>query len=92
MHCVLLILTFDVYALYIPQVALYFPGSSNGKESACSAGEVGSVAGFGSGFHGQRSLVGYSPWGHRVGYNLATKQQLTNYTEIYHKLMNMSPS
>ena len=26
--------------------------------------------------HGQRSLVGYSPWGcKRVGYNLATKQQ-----------------
>ena len=27
-------------------------------------------------FHGQRSLVGYSPWGHkRVGRNLATQQQ-----------------
>ena len=26
--------------------------------------------------HGQRRLVGYSPWGHkRVRYNLATKQQ-----------------
>ena len=26
--------------------------------------------------NGQRSLVGYSPWGHnRVGYNFATKQQ-----------------
>ena len=26
--------------------------------------------------HGQRSLVGYSPWGHkRVGYALASKQQ-----------------
>ena len=26
--------------------------------------------------HGQRSLSGYNPWGHkRVGYNLATKQQ-----------------
>ena len=26
--------------------------------------------------HGQRSLVEYSPWGHkRVGYNLVTKQQ-----------------
>ena len=23
-------------------------------------------------FHGKRSLVGYSPWGHRVGHNLAT--------------------
>ena len=29
--------------------------------------------------HGQRSLVGYSPWGHkRVGHDLATKQQTTN--------------
>ena len=26
--------------------------------------------------HGQRSLLGYSPWGHkRVGHDLATKQQ-----------------
>ena len=26
--------------------------------------------------HGQKRLVGYSPWGHkRVGHNLATKQQ-----------------
>ena len=27
-------------------------------------------------FHGQRRLVGYSPWGHkRVGHDLVTKQQ-----------------
>ena len=26
-------------------------------------------------FHGQRSLVVYSPWGRRVTHNLATKQQ-----------------
>ena len=25
---------------------------------------------------GKRSLAGYSPWGRRVGHNLATKQQL----------------
>ena len=25
--------------------------------------------------HGQRNLVCYSPWGHRVGYDLATKQK-----------------
>ena len=30
--------------------------------------------------HGQRSLVGYSPWGHkRVRHDLATEQQQTNY-------------
>ena len=29
--------------------------------------------------HEQRSLEGYSPWGHkRVGHNLVTKQQTTN--------------
>ena len=27
-------------------------------------------------FHGQRSLVGYTPWGHkRIEYSLLTKQQ-----------------
>ena len=39
--------------------------------------------------HGQRSLVGYSPWGHtRVGHDLVTKQQhvyiyIYIYTHIY---------
>ena len=35
--------------------------------------------------HGQRSLMGYSPWGHkRVGHNLVTKQQQQNiYTNTY---------
>ena len=51
----------------------------SGKESACNAGYLGSVTGLGrspegghgnplqySGeFHGQRSLVSYSPWGHK---------------------------
>ena len=33
--------------------------------------------------HGQRSLVGYSPWGHKgVGHDLKTKQYFTVY--IYH--------
>ena len=58
-----------------------FPGSSDGKESACNVGDLGSIPGLGrsprSGHgnsllyscqenpHGQRSLVGYSPWGHK---------------------------
>ena len=59
------------------------------KSSPASAGDVGSILGgqdplekemapvFLPGkFHGQRSLVGYSPWGHkRVRQDLATKQQ-----------------
>ena len=57
-----------------------FPGDSVGKESACSVGDLGSIPrlerspGVGSGkptpeflpgeLRGQRSLVGYSLWGH----------------------------
>ena len=54
-----------------------FPGGSDGKESARNAGDLGLILGLGRspgggqptpGFlpgesHGQRSLVGYSPWG-----------------------------
>ena len=48
-----------------------FPGGSNGKASACNAGDLGSITGSGRSpgegngnpLHGQRSLVGYRPWG-----------------------------
>ena len=56
-----------------------FPGGSDGKESACSAGDLGSIPGLGrspgrghgnplqysclENAHGQMILVGYSPWG-----------------------------
>ena len=55
-----------------------FPGVSDGKESACSAGDLGSIPGSGRSpaeekqptlvflpgeFHGQRSLADCSPWG-----------------------------
>ena len=57
-----------------------FPGDSDGKVSVCNAGDLGSIPGLGrspgegSGntpvllpgkSHGQRSLVGYSPWGRK---------------------------
>ena len=58
-----------------------FPGGSDSKESACNAGEQESIPGLGrcpgeengyafqysclENLHGQRSLVGYSPWGRR---------------------------
>ena len=58
-----------------------FPGGSDGKEPACNAGNLGSVPGsgryLGGGHgnplhysclekpHGQRSLAGYSSWGHK---------------------------
>ena len=61
-----------------PLQFLGFPGDSDGKESAYSAGDLGSNPGLGRSpgggngnppvflpgkYHGQRSLVGYSPWG-----------------------------
>ena len=60
-------------------------GGSDGKESSCNVADLGSVPGLGrspGGGHGnplqysrlenpqgQRSLVGYSPWGLRVGHD-----------------------
>ena len=60
---------------------LGFPGSSAGKESACNAGDLGSIPGLGrfhgeghgnllqysclENSHGQRSLAGYCPWGYK---------------------------
>ena len=55
-----------------------FPGDSDGKESSCSAGDLGSIPGLGRSpggghdnplqyscletLHGQKKLAGYSPW------------------------------
>ena len=65
------------------------PWWPSSRESACSAGDPGAVPGSGRSlekgmaahsvflpgkFHGQRSLVGYSPWGHT---ELDTTEQLT---------------
>ena len=58
-----------------------FPGGSDGQESACNGGDLGLITGLGKSpgeghgnpfqysclenAHGQRSLVGYSPWGRK---------------------------
>jgi len=63
------------------QSSLDFPGGSDGKESTCNAEDLGLIPGLGRSLerglgnplqysclenpHGQRSLVGYSPWGHK---------------------------
>ena len=68
-----------------------FQGGSAVKNPPASAGDMGSIPGPGrfhwrrkwqpttvflpGKSHGQRSLVGYSPWGRRVRHNLASKQQ-----------------
>ena len=59
---------------------MFFPGTLAGKESVCNAGNLGSIPGLGrfpggghgnplqyflENPHGQRSLVGYSPWGYK---------------------------
>ena len=58
-----------------------FPGGSDGKDFTCKAGDLGLITGLGrypggghgnplqysclENPHGQRSLVGYSPWGRK---------------------------
>ena len=68
-----------------------FPGSFSAKESTCQCRRHGFDPWVGKipwrrtwpptpvflpgESHGQRSLAGYGPWGHRVRHDLATKQQ-----------------
>ena len=65
----------------VQQAACGFPGSSDGKEFTCKLGYLGLIPGLGrspggeygnplqrfclENPHGQRSLAGYSPWGHK---------------------------
>ena len=67
-----------------------FPCGSDGKESACNAGDPRSIPGLRGSwvgrkwqptlvflpgeFHRQRGLAGYSPWGHK---ELDTSEQLS---------------
>ena len=64
-----------------PIILWGFPDGSVGKESTCSVGDLGLIPGLGSSpgeghgnplqypclknIHGQRSLAGYRPWGHK---------------------------
>ena len=73
-----------------PHALLSFPRGSDGTESTCNAGNLGSIPGLGRSTegrhgnplqysyldnpHGQRSLVGYGPWGHK---ELDTTEQLS---------------
>ena len=78
-----------------PFSGMGFPAGSDSKESACNAGDLGSIPGLGAspggrhGYplqyscvenpHGLRSLVGYSPWGHKE--SDTTEQPSTQHTE-----------
>ena len=84
------------FVTYVSQICLSpnaywgFSGGSNSKESACNAGDPGSIPGLerspekdmathssilAGEFQGQRSLVDYSPWGHKES---GTTEQLTH--------------
>ena len=86
-----------------------FPGSSAGKESVCNAGDPGLIPGSGrspgeehgnplqysclENPHGPRSLVDYSPWGHRVGQTepLSTHTHTHTHTPLKCKLFSRAP-
>ena len=71
-----------------------FSGGSDGKESACNAGDLGSIPGLGGSPgeghgnplqysclenpHGQRNLAGYSQWGRKE--SDMTERQSTGHT------------
>ena len=60
-----------------------FPGGSDGQESSCNAEDLVKRSGKGNSYPLQysclnsmdRNLVGYSPWGGRVGHNWVTHTQ-----------------
>ena len=68
------------YLIHEYRMSLDFPGGSDGKASVYNTGDPGSIPGLGRypgegngnplqdyclKTHGQRSLVGYSPWGRK---------------------------
>ena len=71
----------EVNDLFSSMSYLGFPGGSDGKESACNMGDLGSIPGLGrspggghdnrlqyfclENPHGERSMAGYSPWGRK---------------------------
>ena len=85
------------------------PGSSDGKESACNGGDLGLIPGIGrfpggangtplqysclENPHGQRSLVGYSPWGHKESdmiEQLSTALPPLPFSQFSHSVMSDS--
>ena len=77
-------ISYSRFSLYLRLCILSkrgFPSGSDGKESTCNVGNLGSIPGLGrspgegngnplqyscmENPHGQRSLVGYSPWGRK---------------------------
>ena len=85
------------YSLSHPLIS---PGDSDGEESACNSGDPGSFPGLGrspggghgyplqysclENSHGQRSLAGSSPWGHKeLGTTEVTKHSMCTHTHTH---------
>ena len=85
-------------------IEMGFLGGSDGKESACNVGDLGSIPGMGrfpggghgnplqnsylENPHGQRSLVGYSPWSRKKSdttEQLRTSIEITIRSNILHR-------
>ena len=82
-----------------PTPFLGFPGGADGKESSCNAGGLGLIPGLGrspggrlgnpfhysylENLHGQRSLAGYSPWGHKESDATEQLHFLSSLSETY---------
>ena len=90
--------------LYCPKCFTGFPVGSASKESACSAGDLGSNPGMGrfpgqgtwlptpvflpGVLHGQRSLVSYSPWGCKE--SDTTERQPSPQQQIRYKILKIA--
>ena len=95
-------------------VFLGFPGDSAGKGSACNAGDLGLIPGLGrspgeghgnplqcsclENPHGQRSLVGYSPWGRkesdtteRLSFSLFIVIKRNEFESVLMRWLNLEP-
>ena len=71
----------NVQSIHRQDRSTFSPGGSEGKEPTCNVGDLGLISGLGrspgegnryplqysclENLHGQRSLVGYSPWGRK---------------------------
>ena len=89
-------MTYTLIYLHIPQTGTDFPSSSDGKASACNAGDPGSIPGWEDPLEKEMATHSsilawkipwtedpgglYNPWGHKESY---TTERLTHATWLY---------
>ena len=101
---ILIIITLAKAKYWKPLATWDFPGGSDGKESACNAGNLSfnpwvrrrewqpTLVFLPRKFHEQRSLVSYSPWDHRVGHNWVTNTHAHTHTHTHIRPKNRKNS